>query len=483
LKAFALEALEAARAAGAEYADVRAVETRREDLRVKNGRVAAVTNREDRGFGVRLLVEGAWGFASSALLSRDEAVRVAREAARIARASARVAAAPVRLAPVEPVVASWRTPCRVDPFRVPLTEKIDRLLRADAALRRVRGVTIAQAELSFRRDRKVFVSTEGAVIEQELLRSGAGMSAVAVAGDELQIRSYPNSAGGQFASCGYELVEETPLEAEAERVGAEAVALLSAPQCPSGVRDVILDGSQLGLQVHESCGHPIELDRVLGSEANYAGTSFLTIERLGAFRYGSSAVSIEASALSPGGIGSYGFDDEGVPAQRWDVVREGEFVGYLTSRETAAAIGERASRGAMRAESWCRIPIIRMNNINLMPGEWTLEDLLRDTDDGIYMETNRSWSIDQLRLNFQFGTEIAWEIKKGRRVRMLKNPTYGGTTPAFWGACDAVCDAKHWTLWGLVNCGKGQPGQLAETGHGAAPARFRKIAVGMGYES
>jgi TldD protein len=481
MRSFALEALEEVRSAGADYADVRVVETAREEIGVKNGRVAGVARSDDRGFGIRALARGAWGFSSSALTSRDEARRVAREAVEIARASARLAARPVALAPVEPVVASWRTPFLRDPFDVPLDEKVDLLLAVDAAARRVAGVTVVQGEMSFRRIRKAFVSSEGAAIDQEILRSGVGYSVIAARGGDLQVRSYPNSFGGQFQTKGYEVIAEWPLVAEAERVASEAVALLSAEQCPSGVRDVLLDSSQLALQVHESCGHPIELDRVLGAEANYAGKSFLTPDLLGSFRYGSSAVSIEASALTPGGVGTYGFDDEGVPAQRWDIVREGLFTGYLTSRETAAAIGETASRGTMRADSWNRLPIIRMNNVNLLPGAGTLEDLIRDTDDGIYMETNRSWSIDQLRLNFQFGTEIGWEIKKGRKVRMLKNPTYGGTTPEFWRACDAVCGPGSWVLWGLTSCGKGQPGQLAETGHGAAPARFRAISVGGGY--
>ncbi len=481
MRSFALEALEEARSAGADYADVRFVETAREEIGVKNGRVALVTRTDDRGFGVRVLARGAWGFSSSAIPSRDEARRVAREAVEIAHASARLAERPVALAPVEPIVATWRTPFRLDPFEVPLEEKIDLLFSIDEAARRVMGVTVVQGEMSFRRIRKAFVSTEGAAIEQEILRSGIGYAVTAVRAGDLQVRSYPNSFGGQFQTKGYELIGEWPLVAEAERVASEAVALLSAEQCPSGARDIILDSSQLALQVHESCGHPIELDRVLGAEANYAGKSFLTPDLLGSFRYGSPAVSIEASALTPGGVGTYGFDDEGVPAQRWEIVRDGLFTGYLTSRETAAAIGEPASRGTMRADSWNRLPIIRMNNVNLRPGAGTLDELIRDTEDGIYMETNRSWSIDQLRLNFQFGTEIGWEIKKGKRVRMLKNPTYGGTTPEFWRACDAVCGADEWVLWGLTSCGKGQPGQLAETGHGAAPARFRKIAVGAAY--
>jgi TldD protein len=265
----------------------------------------------------------------------------------------------------------------------------------------------------------------------------------------------------------------------APRVASEAAALLTAAPCPSGLRDVILDGSQVGLQVHESCGHPTELDRVLGTEANYAGLSFLTLDKLRTLRYGSEHVTLQADAVSPGGLGTFGFDDEGVPAQRWNLVDRGLFTGYLTSRETAGAIGEKSSRGCMRAEGWRNLPLIRMVNVSLMPGTWKLDDLIADTENGIFMDVNRSWSIDQYRYNFQFGTEAGWEIKNGKRGRLLKNPTYQGMTVEFWNSCDAICDRDHWVLWGIPSCGKGQPGQTMGTGHGGAPARFRNVRVGV----
>jgi TldD protein len=268
----------------------------------------------------------------------------------------------------------------------------------------------------------------------------------------------------------------------AARVGEEAVQLLAAPQCPAGEKDLILGSSQLGLQIHESCGHPIELDRVLGYEANYAGTSFLTLDKLGAgFKYGSPAVNIVADAFAPGGLGTFGFDDEGVPAQRWDIVREGTFKGYLTSRETAGAVGLERSQGTMRASGYNRIPLIRMTNVSLEPGEGSLEELIADTKDGVFMDTNRSWSIDQRRYNFQFVCEAGWEVKDGKRVRLVKNPSYQGITPEFWGSCDRVCGLAEWVLWGVPNCGKGEPGQSMGTGHGAAPARFRKVKIGAAY--
>jgi TldD protein len=307
--------------------------------------------------------------------------------------------------------------------------------------------------------------------------------ATSFAENEIQKRSYPSSFGGQHTLQGYELIESLDLVGHARSVAEEAVALHKAAQCPEGVRTILLDSSQLGLQIHESIGHPIELDRVLGMEANFAGLSFLTLEKLRTLRYASEIVNVVADArLDHGpGLGTFGYDDEGVPAQRTDIIKDGLFIGYLSSRETAAAIGESRSNGTMRTESWNRLPIIRMTNISLLPGTWSFDDLVAATDDGIFMETNRSWSIDDRRYHFQFSTEIGWEIKGGKRVRLLKNPSYSGITTEFWNSCDAICSRDHWTLWGTPNCGKGQPMQSMGTGHGAAPARFRNVQVGIAF--
>jgi TldD protein len=291
-------------------------------------------------------------------------------------------------------------------------------------------------------------------------------------------RSYPQ-ADGFFLARGYEFIEEIPWLENATRIGEEAVALLTADRCPAGEYDIILEGSQLGLQIHESCGHPTELDRAIGMEANYAGTSFLTTDKLGTLQYGSPVVTLMADATLPQGLATFGYDDEGVAGQRWPIVDAGRFTGYLTSRETAHRIGEGRSRGCVRADGWHHTPMIRMVNLSLMPGRGSLDDLLADSDRAIYMETNRSWSIDQLRYNFQFATEIAWEIKKGKRGRMLRQPTYQGITTGFWNSCDFVCGPEAWKPWSIMNCGKGQPGQVAEMTHGAAPARFRKVRVGV----
>lgn len=474
-------ALDVAKIKGAVYADIRIIAIKRESLIIKNGQVSHIHCSEDEGFGVRVIVDGAWGFASSDKLTRNEIKKVVGQAVKIAKASALFKDRDVVLAPVEEVVTRWSTTFEIDPFKVSLGEKIDLLLTIDKALRQIKEIKIAQGIMGFQKKSQLFASTEGSIIEQEFLASAAGYTATAISQDDLQIRSYPSSFGGQFMTKGYELIQELALEENASRIAEEAAALLKAPQCPTGCKDIILDSSQLALQIHESCGHPAELDRVLGTEADFAGRSFLTPDKLHTFRYGSPEVNIVADSLTPGGMGTYGFDDEGVPAQKWHLVKEGLFCGYLTSRQTAPEIGLSYSQGAMRACNWSRLPLIRMNNVSLEPGQWDLEHLIADTKDGIYLETNRSWSIDQLRYNFQFGTEIGWEIKNGKKGQMLKNPTYQGITPRFWQACDAICNNKYWVLWGVPNCGKGQPEQIIATSHGAAPARFRQVMVGVGY--
>jgi len=366
-----------------------------------------------------------------------------------------------------------------------LNDKVSLLLEADREARAVKGVKVAESSLVCIRENKTLASTEGSFIEQEIIETGLGLVVRAVAQGEMQQRSYPNSFGRHQGTAGWEFTRKWDLAGNARRIAEEAVALLKAPQCPPGVTTLILDGPQLALQVHESCGHPIELDRVFGTEAAYAGTSFLTPDKYNSLRYGSQIVNLTADAVTPTGLGTFGYDDEGVPAQKTDIVREGLFVGYLTSRETAQQLrrihadAPQRSNGSMRADGWNRIPIIRMTNVSLQPGDWNLDDLIADTDDGVYMLTNKSWSIDDKRLNFQFGTELAYEIKKGKLGRMLKNATYTGITPKFWGGCDAICNRDHWNVWGTANCGKGQPGQVAHTGHGAAPARFRNVQVGV----
>jgi TldD protein len=483
LKSLGEFALDVLSGLGISYGDVRVLAKRHQKIETKNGKVGSVDESETVGIGIRVLAQGAWGFASGDDLTKKSVEKLTRQAVEIAKASALVKDKEIILAREPKQVDVWQTPVNIDPFKISLEQKIDLLLKIDEICRRVTGIQLVLGEMGFVRNHQIFLNTEGSVIEQTTYLSGVGYSATAANEHEMQKRSYPAPFGGQWSSLGYELVQQWPLLENAQRIAEEAVALLKAKQCPSGIQDVILEGSQLALQIHESCGHPVELDRVLGQEANFAGTSFLTPEKLGKLKYGSEIVNIVADAtLEHGpGAGTFGYDDEGVPAQCTDIVKDGIFVGYLTSRETAPVIGQNRSNGTMRASGWNRIPLIRMTNVSLLPGAWELDDLIADTKEGILMETNRSWSIDDRRLNFQFGTEIGWEIKNGKKVRMLKNPTYGGVTPDFWNSCDAICNQNHWVLWGVPNCGKGQPSQVMATGHGAAPARFRKVRVGVGY--
>ena len=479
-------ALNIASQKGASYTDARAVSDRSRALATKNGRVGSASDSESQGIGIRVLADGAWGFAACDDLSRASVETTAARAVEIAKASARVKQHDVRMAAEKPVVAEWTTPYKIDPFNTSVEQNLELLLKLDSELRSVNGVTLAETNMNFRREEQWFLSSEGADIHQTKYTTGAGYAAYAFAGNEIQKRSYPTSFGGQWQNKGYELIEELKLVENARRIGEEAVALLKADKCPEGNFTVILEGAQLGLQIHESVGHPIELDRVLGMEANFAGTSFLTLDKLRTLRYGSDLVNVVADARQEHGpgLGTFAYDDEGVPAQCTPIISNGLFTGYLSSRETAHTIGLDRSGGTLRAEGWNRLPIIRMTNISILPGEkpLTLEQLISDTDHGIYIETNRSWSIDDKRYNFQFGCEMGWEIKSGKRTRMLKNPSYSGITTEFWNSMDAICSRDEWTLWGTPNCGKGQPQQVMGTGHGASPARFRNIKVGSAYK-
>jgi TldD protein len=477
MRDLAEKALDAATRRGVAYADVRAEEARERHVSTKNGQPGHIGYYETLGVGIRVFVDGCQGFAATDDLSTRGIERAAELAVEIARSGRYARKSAIQLAEEAAYQDVWASPCVIDPFNVPLEENLALLIRTDEELRRNPAVTLAETSLMFSRKRQVFASTLGSLIDQTRTVTGAGYSAYSFKDGELQKRSYPNSFGGQYQLKGYELVEELNLLEHAPRIADEAVALHSADACPEGTFDLILDSSQLGLQIHESIGHPIELDRVLGSEANYAGMSFLTLDQLNRLRYGSEIVNVVCDArLEHGpGLGTFAYDDEGVPAQCQNIITAGLFTGYMTSRETAAAVGAARSNGTMRAESWARLPLIRMTNVSLLPGEQSLDEVFSD---GIYMETNRSWSIDDKRYNFQFGCEIGWEYRNGKRVRMLKNPTYSGISTEFWNSCAAIAGRDHWTLWGVPNCGKGQPEQSMGTGHGASPARFRGVKTG-----
>jgi len=470
--------LDLAKLKKADYADIRVVRRQMEEIEVKNGNVEALTSDEDFGFGIRVLFQGAWGFACSSKVNRQEVESVFGKALKIARGSSKVKGQDVSFPPTSPAVATYKTPISINPLSISPEDKLKLLLKADEIMRKNKKVKISEAFMGSYNTAKTFASTEGSYIEQEIIECGAGISATAIERGEVQVRSYPNSFRGNFSTKGYEWIEELKILAHAQRVAEEAEQLLWAKPCPSKITTLILDSSQLALQVHESIGHPIELDRILGTEASYAGTSFIKPQMVGNFRYGSEKVNITADAALPGGLGTFGYDDEGIRAQRVPIISQGILINVLTSRETAHILGKE-SNGTMRADGWNRIPLIRMTNINLEPGEWTLEQMIADTDDGLFLSTNRSWSIDDRRINFQFGTEIGWEIKNGKLGEMVKNPTYTGITPQFWNSCDAIAKRDHWQMWGTPNCGKGEPGQVAHVGHATAPARFRNVQVGI----
>jgi TldD protein len=471
--------LEEAKKSGASYADIRIAEILNENLTVKNGEPETINLSEEKGFGVRLIVNGGWGFASSVDINKDEIKKIVKKAVSIAKASASLKKREAVLVSEKAKKGKYATNFKKDPFKVPLEQKLDVLTHAGRIVKE-QSELIKASYANYRgfRENKLFMSSEGAEIDQQITWCGGGLSAIAVKGGEMQSRSYPSPFRGDFSTRGYEFFESLALEDHAKEVGQDLLMLFEAEKCPSGDMDLIIYGDQLALQIHESCGHPTELDRALGMEADYAGTSFLTPEKLGKFRYGSEKVNIVANATVSNGLGTFGYDDEGTQAKDVNLIKEGIFVGYQTSRETAAQLKLKESSGGMRADSPLALPIIRMTNINLLPGDWKAEEIVEDTKDCILITTNRSWSIDDRRINFQFGTEIGWRVKNGSKESMIKNPTYMGVTPQFWGSCDAV-SKDDWKVWGTPNCGKGMPGQVMYVGHGCGTARFRKVHVGL----
>ncbi len=456
-----------------EYGDARIVERESESIILKNGIIEAISRTTDTGFGVRVLKDRAWGFSSSHRLDKKAANKVIKDALDIARASATIKAEGVSLTPLSRQCGVYQTPMKIDPMAVSLGKKIELLLACDKIMARQKKTKVRISSLRFKKTKIAFASTDGSRTDQEIVFSGGGLKVFAMEGNELQSRSYED-----YRQAGYEFINLMDFKSNASRISEEAIMLLAAKPCPAMTTTVIIDSDQMVLQVHESCGHPTELDRVLGTEASYAGTSFLTVDKLNRFQYGSELVNIVADATVPGGLGTFGWDDEGVPGQCFYLVKDGQFVGYLSSRETAGVINAHSS-GTMRADNWNRIPLIRMTNINLVPGNWKLEDMIADTRDGVFMGTNKSWSIDDKRLNFQFGCEFARHIKNGKLAEVYKNPTYAGITPKFWRNCNALGNKESWYLHGITNCGKGEPGQTMAVGHGTVPARFRKVQIGI----
>lgn len=462
---------------GVQYADLRIESSVGLSIRMAKGNSPEIEKILKKGYMVRVLYQGAWGFAAGQGRDEKAVEDTLTRALAMARAAAEFSPVKISLAPVEPVSAYYQTPIQKDPALVSLSDKVSLL---ESCFENIKGPHLIRATgiLAENRVNKVFASSEGALIVQDLVECGGGISAFAAHEGEVQRRTYPGMVFGDIGSRGWEYVEGLDLVGNAPRLAQEAQDLLFAEACPLQKNKLILTPSMMAIQIHESAGHPTELDRVYGYERTLSGGTFLMPDKKGGFRYGSDLVNITADATAPGGRGTFGYDDEGVPAQKTPLVKNGIFQNYLSSRETAARLGVTPS-GAARADAWNHIPLIRMTNINLEPGETSFEDMIADTDDGILMDSPRMWSIDSLRLNFQFGAEIAWEIKDGRKGKMLKNPTYGGITPEFWRKCDRVGDEKKWRLTGFA-CGKGEPLQFEiSIGHGAPPTRFHDVQIGV----
>ncbi len=491
-------ALGTARQLGADYADIRIIRSRRETVAVGPGggggfgaffaeeetgrdrRPTRVTRSESLGFGVRVLYNGTWGFSASPMITPDEIRRIAAEAVAIARANAAINTARVRLAPVKAYRETWRTPIVKNPFDVSLDEKIGLLVRVDEIGRKVKGVARVAASLAFVHEHKRFASTEGSYIEQHIYHTLPNLTVTALRRDA---GARPDVATRNAfippQSIGYEYVEQLKWEEIVEQIAHEAVEMLSAKEVQPGRYTLLIAPSNLYLTIHETIGHSTELDRVLGYEANFAGTSFLTLDKLGKYRVGSKIVNFVADRTTPGGLATVGYDDDGVPAQRWHLIREGILVGYQTTRELAHVVRENFSRGCSYADSWSSMPIPRMPNVWLEPGKDRLspDDLIADTKAGILIEGRGSYSIDQQRLNFQFGGNAFWEIKNGKKVGMLRNVVYQSYTPEFWNSCDAICSQEYWVNQGTPGDGKGEPQQTNSVSHGCAMARFRNITV------
>ncbi len=473
----AREAMDVVRRLGVDYGDIRLLRKRAQVIMTEDRRVMFLSDRDTYGFGIRIIAAGSWGFAGSNVITPAEIDRVSRLAVEVAEASATTRGnGGVELLRQDPAKDSWFTRVEIDPFDIPVHEKVGVLLETSEKMLGVKGVTKASGHMFFEKVDKLFSNTEGSEIETGVFTSSAFITAIAAADGDAKTRTFSLPSG----TTGYELIHESDFPSHAERVGEEAVQHLKSPPCPAGKRDLILLPSHLCLTIHESVGHATELDRAEGMEESLAGRSFATPDKLGKLKYGSPIVNFKADNTLPKGLATHGYDDDGVPGKTWHIVKDGVFTGYSTNRATGGAIGDTESLGCCRADSWSSIPIVRMPNLSLEPGRERidLDDLITDTKDGILIEGLGSFSIDQMRINFQFGGNAFWEIKNGKITRMLKNVNYQAITTEFWNSCDAICDERSWEPHGVTNCGKGDPVQTSKITHGASPARFRNINVG-----
>jgi TldD protein len=466
-----------ATALGAAYADIRVNRYRRESIATRERQVQNVSRSTSRGFGLRVLVNGAWGFAASNRLEPQSARSVAEAAVAIARANAALATRKVVLAPVDNVVTSWTSAFKRDPFEVPLDTKIAFLLKLNETALGVPGVSFVSSQMLFADEQKYFASTEGSRIAQRLVRTYPQFSTTAAdrASGDFQTRPVVDRA----QLVGYEYVEEYPWLQDAEKAGHEVVEKLKSKPVSAGKYDIVVDPSQLFLAIHESVGHSTELDRSLGWEANMAGTSFIKPADAGKLRFGASIVNLVGDRTQPGGLATTGFDDEGVKADRWHLVRDGMFVDWQTTRELAPLIGQERSHGCLHSDNWSSVPFPRMPNVSLQPAskEVTLEDLFSGIKRGLFIVGRGSSSIDQQRYNFQFGGGVIREITNGKLGAMVRDAAYQSRTPDFWAACDGLGGPATYRLWGTSADGKGEPGQTNAVSHGCPPARFRQITV------
>jgi len=474
-------ALDAARSSGASYADVRIGRYRRQNVATRERQVVSVGDSESYGLGVRALVDGSWGFASSSDMTRRGAQLAALSAIVLAKAARAVRRHRVELAPVTPARGTWITPVRRDPIDVSIEDKIALLLAANEAALKVKGVQFVSSGVQALREIKTLLTSEGTNVTQTFIRVGPAFSATAVGNGDFQSFSEALAPRGE----GWDYVESLDLPGNAEKWASMAVEKLAAKSVAAGTYDLILEPSNLWLTIHESIGHATELDRAVGEEANYAGTSFVAPPEkvIGQLKYGPPLMNIQADRTQPGSLSRVAWDDEGVPAEQWLLVERGLFKDYQTTREQAGRIqkltGISRSHGCSFAESWSQVQFQRMPNVSLLPGEQdlSLADIIAATDRGIVIRHDGSWSIDHQRYNFQFSGQAFYEVRGGKIVGMLRDVAYQSDTPYFWNAMDMIGGKSSYWMGGAFNDGKGEPAQINSVSHGCVPARFRNVRV------
>lgn len=461
-----------------DYGDVRVEDRSLERITFRNRRLEEAVNVSSEGVGARALVGGCWGFASSTGLGAASVKTAVERAVRIARSGAGRTGAAVRLSDQEPRKGSYASPCLEDPFLVDRKDKIALLEDCAGRMNSDPAISTTYAQIYSERVDRVFASTEGTLVDSRIIHTQPFLTAFAVHGGDAQSRSLQTGA----RAAGWEWIRENDLIGSADRIREEALEKVKADEGPSGVMDLVLDGLNLSLTMHESVGHPTESDRALGWEANMAGRTFLELSDQGSRRYGSDIVNFIADNTMPIGLASWGWDDDGTPCQRWHTVKDGIFQEFGTVRETALLVGRSASRGCCRAQDFGYFPINRQPNFFLEPSKapTTPEELIAGVRNGIFIQGRGSFSIDQNRVNFQFGGDFFREIRDGKLGKPLKKVLYGSRTTEFWGSCDGIADERFFQPMGLLTCGKGEPMQGARMTHGASPARFRGVTVGGG---